>query len=93
MVTALTLMTVEKGRVNTVAQQLAELPGITEVYSLAGQYDLAAIIRVADNQQLADLVTDHMLKVDGINGSQTHVAFRVHSAHDLENMFAIGIDS
>jgi DNA-binding Lrp family transcriptional regulator len=91
-VTALTLLTVEKGKINSVAQALAALPGITEVYSLAGQYDLAAIIRVADNDQLADLVTDHMLKVEGITGSQTHIAFRVNSKYDLENFFAIGMD-
>jgi DNA-binding Lrp family transcriptional regulator len=91
-VTALTLLTVEKGKINDVAQELAAMPGITEVYSLAGQYDLAAIIRVADNDQMADLVTDHMLKVEGITGSQTHIAFRVHSKHDLENFFAIGMD-
>jgi DNA-binding Lrp family transcriptional regulator len=91
-VTALTLLTVAKGKINEVAAELAALPGVTEVYSLAGQYDLAAIIRVADNDQLADVVTDHLLKVEGITGSQTHVAFRVHSKHDLENFFAIGMD-
>jgi DNA-binding Lrp family transcriptional regulator len=91
-VTALTLLTVEKGKINDVAQELASLSGITEVYSLAGQYDLAAIIRVADNERMADLVTDHMLKVEGITGSQTHIAFRVHSKHDLENFFAIGME-
>lgn len=92
-VTALVLLTVEKGKINTVAQALAALPGITEVYSLAGQYDLAAIIRVVDNEQMADLVTDRMLKVEGITGSQTHVAFRVHSKHDLENFFTIGMET
>lgn len=91
-VTALTLLTVKKGKINDVAQELAAMPGISEVYSLAGQYDLAAIIRVPDNDRLADLVTDHMLKVEGITGSQTHVAFRVHSRHDLENFFAIGME-
>jgi DNA-binding Lrp family transcriptional regulator len=92
MITALTLLTVKKGKINEVAQELAAMPGISEVYSLAGQYDLAAIIRVADNDQLAEMVTDHMLKVEGITGSQTHVAFRVHSRHDLENFFAIGME-
>ena len=91
-VTALTLLTVAKGKINQVAQELAAMPGISEVYSLAGQYDLAAIIRVSDNDKLADLVTDHMLKVEGITGSQTHIAFRVHSRHDLENFFAIGME-
>lgn len=92
MITALTLLTVKKGKINEVAQELAAMPGISEVYSLAGQYDLAAIIRVADNDQLAEMVTDHMLKVEDITGSQTHVAFRVHSRHDLENFFAIGME-
>jgi DNA-binding Lrp family transcriptional regulator len=92
MITALTLLTVKKGKINEVAQELAAMPGISEVYSLAGQYDLAAIIRVADNDQLAEMVTDHMLKLEGITGSQTHVAFRVHSRHDLENFFAIGME-
>jgi len=91
-VTVLTLLTVEKGKINQVAQELAAMSGITEVYSLAGQYDLAAIIRVVDNDQMADLVTDHLLKVEGITGSQTHVALRVHSKHDLENFFAIGME-
>nr|WP_110018168.1 Lrp/AsnC ligand binding domain-containing protein [Plasticicumulans acidivorans] len=90
MVTALVLLNTEKGRINEVAEALAALPGITEVYSLAGIHDLAAIIRVGSNDELADVVTHHMLKVDGIRDSQTHVAFRVHSKHDLDDMFAIG---
>jgi DNA-binding Lrp family transcriptional regulator len=67
------------------------MEGITEVYSVAGRYDLTVIIRVKDNDQLAELVTNHMLKVEGILKSETLVAFRVHSRHDLESMFSIGL--
>jgi DNA-binding Lrp family transcriptional regulator len=91
MVTALVLLTVSRDKVNTIADTLADMEGITEVYSVAGRYDLAVIIRVKDNEQLAELVTRHMLKVDGIITSETLVAFRVHSRHDLESMFSIGL--
>jgi DNA-binding Lrp family transcriptional regulator len=91
MVTALVLLTVARDKVNVVAETLADMEGITEVYSLAGRYDLAVIIRVRDNDQLAELVTNHMLKVEGILSSETLVAFRVHSRHDLESMFSIGL--
>jgi DNA-binding Lrp family transcriptional regulator len=90
MITALVLVTVARNKVNTVAEALADMEGITEVYSVAGRYDLAVIIRVKDNEQMAELVTDHMLKVEGILTSETLMAFRVHSRHDLESMFSIG---
>jgi len=90
MITALVLLTVERSKVNAVAEALADMEGITEVYSVAGRYDLAVVIRVKDNEQMAELVTDHMLKVQGILTSETLMAFRVHSRHDLESMFSIG---
>jgi DNA-binding Lrp family transcriptional regulator len=88
--TALVLLTVARNKVNTVAEALADMEGITEVYSVAGRYDLAVVIRVKDSEQMAELVTDHMLKVEGILTSETLMAFRVHSRHDLESMFSIG---
>ncbi len=91
MVTALVLLTVSRDKVNEVAEQLAGMDGITEVYSVAGRYDLAVIIRVKDNEQMAELVTNHMLKVQGIITSETLMAFRVHSRHDLDSMFSIGL--
>jgi DNA-binding Lrp family transcriptional regulator len=91
MVTALVLLTVSRDRVNEIAENLAAMTGITEVYSIAGRYDLAVIIRAKDNDQLADIVTHHMLKVEGIITSETLIAFRVHSKHDLEGMFSIGM--
>jgi DNA-binding Lrp family transcriptional regulator len=91
MVTALVLVNVERNKVNAVAEMLAEMEGISEVYSVAGRYDLAVIIRARDNDQLAELVTNHMLKVEGIIKSETLIAFRVQSRHDLESMFSIGM--
>ncbi len=91
MITSLVLLNVARDKVNAVAETLADMDGITEVYSVAGRYDLAVIIRVKDNDQLAELVTNHMLKVEGILKSETLVAFRVHSRHDLESMFSIGL--
>ena len=91
MVTALVLLTVSRDRVTEVAEELAGMKGISEVYSVAGRYDLSVIIRAKDNDQLAELVTHHMLKVKGILTSETLIAFRVHSRHDLESMFSIGM--
>ena len=90
MITAMVLLNTERGRVNEVAEHLAETAGITEVFSVAGRYDLVAILRVRDNDELAEVVTRQMLQVTGITRSETLIAFRVFSRHDLERMFAIG---
>jgi len=92
MVSAVILIVVEKSKINEVAERLVELPGITEVYSVAGQYDLVAIARVRDNEQVADAVTHRMLKIDGIVRSETLMAFRVFSRYNLERMFSIGLE-
>ena len=92
MVTALVLLTVERDKVNTVAERLAAMEGITEVFSVAGKYDLVSIIRVKDNESLADLVTNRMLKVENILRSETLIAFKALSRHDLESMFSIGME-
>lgn len=93
MVTAMVLLTVQRDRVNVIAEQLAALDGISEIYSVAGEYDLVAIIRARNNEQLADLVTTRMLKVEGILRSETLIAFRVYSKHDLESMFNVGMEN
>ena len=90
MVTALVLLNVARDRVNEVAEEITDMEGVTEVYSLAGRYDLAVVIRVKDNERLADVVTKGIRKVDGIEKSETLIAFRVYSRHDLESMFSIG---
>jgi DNA-binding Lrp family transcriptional regulator len=77
--------------INDVAETLAGMKGVSEVYSVGGRYDLVAVIRVKDNDALAELVTNHMLLVKGIKDSETLIAFRVFSRHDLESMFSIGM--
>ena len=92
MVSAVVLIECQKGMINQAAEKLADLPGISEVYSVAGRVDLVAVIRVSDNDQLARIVTEQMLLVPGITHSETLIAFRAYSKHDLESMFSIGLD-
>ena len=92
MVSAVVLIECQKGMINQAAEKLADLPGISEVYSVAGRVDLVAVIRVSDNDQLAHIVTEQMLLVPGIAHSETLISFRVYSKHDLESMFSIGLD-
>ncbi len=91
MVSAVVLLNVEPGQVNEVAGKLAELEGISEVFSVGGRFDLVAIIRVKDNEDMAELVTNKMHSVAGITNSETLIAFKVFSEHDLEAMFSIGM--
>ena len=92
MVNAVVLLKVRTGRINEVAQELVELEGVSEVYSVAGQYDLVAILRVPGDTQLASLVTEKMLKTEGLISSETLIAFRAYSQHDLERMFSVGLE-
>jgi DNA-binding Lrp family transcriptional regulator len=92
MVSAVVLLKVARGRINEVASELAGLDGISEVFSVGGRYDLVAIIRVGSNDEMASLVTEQMLKVDGIVDSETLPAFRAFSRHDLESMFSLGLE-
>ena len=90
MITAILLLNVERGRINAVAEDLAERPGVSEVYSVSGNYDLVAMLRVATNEDMARLVTEELAGVDGIEHTETMLAFRAHSRHDLEAMFSVG---
>jgi len=92
MVSAIVLIECEKNKINQTAEALAAMKGITEVYSVAGRVDLVAVIRVVDNDRLAEIVTSHLLTIPGITRTETLIAFRVFSRHDLEGMFSIGVD-
>ncbi len=92
MVTAIVLINARRDMVNETAQELTELEGVSEVYSVAGPYDLVAIIRARDNEEMADVVTGSMLRMVGIEKTTTLVAFRTYSRYDLERMFAIGME-
>ena len=92
MLSAIVLLNTERDKTNKVAETLADVNGVSEVYSVAGRYDLAVIVRASDNDQLAKIVTEHVRAVPGITTSETLIAFRVYSRHDLEALFAIGAE-
>ncbi len=92
MITALVLMNVEPGRVKPLAQELLTIEGVTEVYSVAGPYDLVAIARVREHDQLSDLVTELIAERDGIISTETLIAFRAFAKRDLGLMWDIGVD-
>ncbi|MFH2124167.1 MAG: Lrp/AsnC ligand binding domain-containing protein [Pseudomonadota bacterium] len=92
MVTSIILINVARSKINEVAEQIAIMDGISEVYSVSGNYDLIAIARVASNEDLADLVTNKLLTIESILKSETMLAFKAFSRHDLETMFQIGME-
>ncbi len=92
MVTAIVLLNVQRDKINEVAEGLAETPGISEVYSISGRYDLVAILRVRSNDEVADVVTKQLLKVESIQHTETLIAFRTYSRHDLEAAFSLGLE-
>ena len=92
MVNAIVLLKVERDKVNEVAKALVDTKGVSEVYSVSGRFDLVAIIRVNENDELADTVTNHMRKINSIQSTETMLAFRTYSHHDLDAMFSSGLD-
>lgn len=92
MISAIVLVDAEVDRIPEVAQALAELDGVSEVYSVTGDVDLIAVVRVHEHDQLADVIADRIGKVPGILSTQTHIAFRAYSRHDLEAAFSLGLE-
>lgn len=91
MITAVVLVQAEVDRIPEVAEAIADLQGVTEVYSVTGAVDLVAMVRVHEHEQLADVIADRLNKVDGVLGTETHIAFRTYSRHDLEAAFSLGV--
>lgn len=89
MVTAIILINVEPGRTATIAETLSKVAGISEVYSVAGNFDLVALVRLRENDALADLVASRIRKIEGIIRTETLIAFRAYSRHDLESLFTL----
>lgn len=92
MVNAIVLLNVQSDKINQVAEELVELDGVSEVYSVAGQVDLVVMIRARNDEQVAALVTEKMLQVEGLLSSETLIAFRAFSQHDLDGMFSVGME-
>ena len=80
------------GRVAELAEELADLASVAEVYSVAGDFDLVAVVRVRHHDDLADVVTHEIARLEGITRTHTLVAFRAYSRRDLDAMWSIGVD-
>ena len=92
MLTAFMLITCERSALAEVGPRLAEIDGVTEVYTTTGTIDYIAIVRVQDMEALADLVTNRLRAIPGIARTDTHVAMRAYSATDIDAAFQIGVD-
>ena len=91
MVTAIVLVRADIQRIPEVAEAIAQIPEVSEVYSVTGEFDLVAMVRVRSHEELADVIPGHLNKVIGVRHTETHIAFRTYSRHDLEAAFAIGL--
>jgi DNA-binding Lrp family transcriptional regulator len=91
-ITAIVFVQADVARIPEVAEQIAALDGVSEVYSVTGEIDLIAMVRVRQHEAVADVVADRLNKVPGVQRTETHIAFRTFSKHDLEAAFAIGLD-
>lgn len=92
MITALVLMNVQRSELNKTAQELLEIPGVSEVYSVTGDYDLVTVLRLKQYEDLADVVTERMTALGGITRTHTLMAFKVYSKEDLEQAWDIGVE-
>ena len=92
MISAIVLINAEVDRIPEVATAIAEIDGVIEVYSVTGDVDLIAIVRVRAHEDFADVIADQLNKVKGVLLTRTHIAFRTYSKHDLEAAFSLGLD-
>jgi DNA-binding Lrp family transcriptional regulator len=92
MISAIVLINAEVDRIPEVAAAIAEIAGVSEVYSVTGDVDLIAMVRVRRHEEFADVIADRLNKVSGVLLTQTHIAFRTYSKHDLEAAFSLGLD-
>ena len=93
MITAIVLIHTERGRTAAAGEALAEIPDVAEVYSVAGEYDLVAIVRVQHYEQMAEVVPRRIAAVPGIARTHTLMAFQYYSRHDLDRMWGIGLET
>ena len=90
MVTAIVLVRADIQRIPEVAETIAQIREVSEVYSVTGEFDLVAMVRVRSHEELGDVIPGTVNKVAGVTHTETHIAFRTYSRHDLEAAFAIG---
>ena len=93
MITAIVMIDAATDSIGEVAEAVADLPGVSEVYSVAGDVDLVALVRVRQFEEVADVVAGRINKVPGVVDTATHIAFRAYSRHDLEAAFSLGLES
>jgi DNA-binding Lrp family transcriptional regulator len=91
-ITAIVFVKADVARIPEVGDAIAALEGVSEVYSVTGQIDLIAMVRVRAHEDVARVVADQLNKVPGVTGTETHIAFRAYSRHDLESAFSLGLD-
>lgn len=92
MLTAIALINAEAALIPEVATAVADIEGVSEVYSVTGNVDLIAIVRVRQHEDLAGVIADRIGKVEGVRSTQTYIAFQAYSKHDLEAAFNLGLD-
>ena len=92
MLTAFILIKASREGLNSLGPHLADIEGMAEVYTVTGEWDFIAIARVREHDELAQVVTQRLTQLEGIEKSQTMVAFQQFSAHDLEAMFGLGLE-
>jgi DNA-binding Lrp family transcriptional regulator len=92
-ITAIVLVKTDVDRVGEVAEAIATLASVTEVYSVTGEFDLVALVRVRAHDELAQVIPGQLNKVDGVVSTETHIAFRTYSRHDLEAAFSLGLET
>ena len=92
MITAIVLIKTSVDRIPEIAESIAAIDGVSEVYSVTGQHDLVAMVRVRVHEDLAEVIPAQVNKVPGVESTETHIAFRTYSRHDLDAAFAIGLD-
>ena len=92
MITAIVLVHTAADRIPETAQAIADLDGVAEVYSCAGDVDLIAMVRVAEHEELAEVIANRMSKVEGVRSTDTHIAFRSYSRADTEGTFTVGLE-
>ncbi len=92
MITAIVFVQADVAHIPEVAEQIADLDGVSEVYSVTGDVDLIVMVRVRTHDDVAAVVADRLNKVSGVESTETHIAFRTYSQHDLESAFSLGAD-